>query len=313
MRVASSDNNALLYLDSPAALGYSGVQFRSGGNSRWYMRKNYTAESGSNAGSNFELAAISDDGNSQIGIPLAINRATLATTLTGDLSISKASPSLTMTASSGSASIILQKPSGSNGLIYINNSTTGYARWVFGANNTAESGSNAGTNFAIYRYDDAGTSILGTALSITRSTGLTTLTSLTVSGTTTLTGNITATAGIDYGNSTYQKVKLGGTVIKRNQTGNYSGLEIIDGADAINCEIRVDGSAMFKGDITIDKGTNPTLVLGASGPKVMSGAGSPEGVVTAVVGSLYTRTNGGANTTLYVKESGTGNTGWAAK
>ena len=42
-------------------------------------------------------------------------------------------------------------------------------------------------------------------------------------------------------------------------------------------------------------------------------AGSPEGVVTAAVGSLYLRSNGGANTTLYVKESGTGNTGWVAK
>jgi hypothetical protein len=44
-----------------------------------------------------------------------------------------------------------------------------------------------------------------------------------------------------------------------------------------------------------------------------SGVGSPEGVVTAPVGSLYTRTDGGASTTLYVKQSGTGNTGWTAK
>ena len=44
-----------------------------------------------------------------------------------------------------------------------------------------------------------------------------------------------------------------------------------------------------------------------------SGAGTPEGVVTAAVGSLYTRTDGGVNTTLYVKQTGTGNTGWAAK
>lgn len=43
------------------------------------------------------------------------------------------------------------------------------------------------------------------------------------------------------------------------------------------------------------------------------GAGTPEGAVTAPVGSLYTRTDGGANTTLYVKESGAGNTGWVAK
>ena len=44
-----------------------------------------------------------------------------------------------------------------------------------------------------------------------------------------------------------------------------------------------------------------------------SGSGSPESVVTAPVGSLYTRTDGGAGTTLYVKESGAGNTGWVAK
>jgi len=44
------------------------------------------------------------------------------------------------------------------------------------------------------------------------------------------------------------------------------------------------------------------------------GSGTPEGAITANVGSLYLRTNGGANTTLYVKESGNGaNTGWIAK
>lgn len=43
------------------------------------------------------------------------------------------------------------------------------------------------------------------------------------------------------------------------------------------------------------------------------GTGTPEGAVTAPVGSLFTRTDGGAGTTLYVKESGTGNTGWVAK
>ena len=43
------------------------------------------------------------------------------------------------------------------------------------------------------------------------------------------------------------------------------------------------------------------------------GEGSPEGVVTASVGTLYLREDGGANTTLYIKESGTGNTGWVAK
>jgi hypothetical protein len=49
------------------------------------------------------------------------------------------------------------------------------------------------------------------------------------------------------------------------------------------------------------------------GPRIMSGTGSPEGVVSAPVSSLWLRSDGGAGTSLYVKQSGTGNTGWAAK
>jgi len=49
-------------------------------------------------------------------------------------------------------------------------------------------------------------------------------------------------------------------------------------------------------------------------PNAMTGIGPPEGVVTASPGALYVNTNGGANATLYVKESGVAtNTGWAAK
>lgn len=44
----------------------------------------------------------------------------------------------------------------------------------------------------------------------------------------------------------------------------------------------------------------------------MWGTNTPEGAVAAPVGSLFLRTNGGAGTTLYIKESGTGNTGWLA-
>jgi hypothetical protein len=51
----------------------------------------------------------------------------------------------------------------------------------------------------------------------------------------------------------------------------------------------------------------------ASPGAVLSGAGTPEAAVTAGIGTLYLRTNGGAATTLYVKESGTGNTGWVGK
>ena len=60
-------------------------------------------------------------------------------------------------------------------------------------------------------------------------------------------------------------------------------------------------------------GGNPLARQSSLAALVISGSGSPEGVVTAPVGKLYLRTNGGAGTTLYVKESGSGNTGWVAK
>lgn len=47
--------------------------------------------------------------------------------------------------------------------------------------------------------------------------------------------------------------------------------------------------------------------------QVVKGTGSPEGNVTGNVGDIYINTSGGANTTLYIKTSGTGNTGWTAK
>lgn len=46
--------------------------------------------------------------------------------------------------------------------------------------------------------------------------------------------------------------------------------------------------------------------------KIYSGFGTPESVISADIGSLYMRFNGGAGTTLYIKESGTSNTGWRA-
>ena len=80
-------------------------------------------------------------------------------TMSGDLTISKATPTLTLTKpASGTAASIVAKM-GAN------------ARWgITVGDTTAESGSNAGSNFSIDRYNDAG-AILTNALYITRSTG----------------------------------------------------------------------------------------------------------------------------------------------
>jgi len=94
--------------------------------------------------------------------------------------------------------------------------------------------------------------------------------------------------------------------------------------DAPGSQPSVSFSAITYGSSNVSAGT---LYSSGYSPNVMptekvwfntnlfftTGSGSPEGSVTAVIGSLYTRTDGGASTTLYVKESGTGNTGWVAK
>lgn len=43
------------------------------------------------------------------------------------------------------------------------------------------------------------------------------------------------------------------------------------------------------------------------------GSGTPEGAESAVIGSTFRRTDGGAGTSFYVKESGVGTTGWVSK
>lgn len=50
-----------------------------------------------------------------------------------------------------------------------------------------------------------------------------------------------------------------------------------------------------------------------SADPILSGSGSPEGVITATPGTIYMNTSGGSGTTLYVKETGSNETGWVSK
>lgn len=56
---------------------------------------------------------------------------------------------------------------------------------------------------------------------------------------------------------------------------------------------------------------NTTLTALASW--VRYGNGSPEGSVTAPVGTVFLRLNGTGGNIMYVKESGSGNTGWGVQ
>jgi hypothetical protein len=52
--------------------------------------------------------------------------------------------------------------------------------------------------------------------------------------------------------------------------------------------------------------------LGTGTARIYTGTGDPENNVTATVGSLFSRTDGGSSTTLYIKETGSTATGWRA-
>jgi hypothetical protein len=53
-------------------------------------------------------------------------------------------------------------------------------------------------------------------------------------------------------------------------------------------------------------------IVSDGAPTEWAGFGSPDGLITSDVGSTYLRLNGGPGSTLYVKESGVGSTGWVA-
>jgi hypothetical protein len=80
-------------------------------------------------------------------------------------------------------------------------------------------------------------------------------------------------------------------------------------ADAFSLR-RSNGQCLIYGEIAM---VNNSKIAWNNNISINVGTGSPEGVVTAPIGSLYLRTDGGAGTSLYVKQTGTGNTGWVGK
>ena len=123
---------------------------------------------------------------------------------------------------------------------------------------------------------------------------------------------------IDGGTASFSDISLNNTVDHFFLNDNYfkSGVRnvalnpatsaVVNGYTVVNNRFSGSGNTLNVGDLNLP--TNKGSLNLA-----FSGSGTPENVITAPIGSIYTRTDGGASTTLYVKESGTGNTGWVAK
>ncbi len=89
--------------------------------------------------------------------------------------------------------------------------SAGVLRWFQAVDLTAESGANAGSDYKLQAYDDAG-SLIGTALAITRSTMAATFGgALTVTGATTLAGGLVSYGANDSGGTGYRLVRVPNT------------------------------------------------------------------------------------------------------
>ncbi|MFD1885574.1 phage tail protein [Paenibacillus wenxiniae] len=117
-----------------------------------------------------------------------------------------------------------------------------------------------------------------------------------------------------------QSIELG---VSNPTTASPAYIDFHSGATYVDYDARIisiggDGSS---GHATLSIQSSDVELVTSSGAvyasrltRLMVGSGQPEGVVNALVGTIYLNTAGGTSTSLYVKETGGGgNTGWKAK
>lgn len=106
------------------------------------------------------------------------------------------------------------------------------------------------------------------------------------------------------------KIQINNNVVSKGILG-------VEPSDALIFNLGVTGGSNYLRDNCIDDVIlqSPGKTFRATDGGLLTGEcyGSPEGVVIAGVGSVIRRKDGAVGTTFYVKESGTGNTGWVAK
>ena len=147
--------------------------------------------------------------------------------------------------------------------------TGGSTRWLFGANSTAESGSNAGSNFRLWSYDDSGT-LLRDNLSINRSSGALDLKANTIHL------PITTSA---------VPLTLRGLA---SQTGNLLNLENSSGTALAS--FSAAGALSLSGNVTVNAASGRLNILAPSGNGgviIDRTGGSGTSFIAAQVGGVY--------------------------
>jgi hypothetical protein len=167
--------------------------FRRSGLNRWLMVMPNTTEPGGNVGSDWELRRY-DDTSALLGTALSINRATGLVTIpeatipsvTGQMTVNHnlivkrgGGTTTTFTVDNDTMDSNVAVNSTPGRTTYVGFRRNGSTRWLLRANNSAETGSNAGSDFALDRYGDS--AFLDSPITISRSTGVVTINASTLS------------------------------------------------------------------------------------------------------------------------------------
>lgn len=166
--------------------------FDTGGAARWAVDANNTAESGANTGSDFAIGRFSDAG-AYLDNPIQITRSNGTVTIADALGVGGGANLTGGLAVSGGGGFSVNGPTALTGnatlsgnltlgSYYVTNGaagsttrayyyqTSGVNRWLTNANQTAESGGNSGSDWAVCRFNDSGT-FVDCPVTIIRSTG----------------------------------------------------------------------------------------------------------------------------------------------
>lgn len=94
-------------------------------------------------------------------------------------------------------------------------------------------------------------------------------------------------------------------------SGGLTNVALIGNNSANQIHLAPSGNTTLIGGSCVVTGT--INIGGAAGPIWAFGTGTPLGALAAPIGSIFSRTDGGAGTTLYVKEAAVDSSGWVAK
>lgn len=171
------------------------LALRTANSNRWTVTSSNVAESGSNAGSSFDISAYDDTGI-WIDTPISVTRVaggnigiTRPITTSGNITMNNVTgPVFNLGVNTTTfPSFVLNGAAATNKAIRF--FTAGLGRWGIFADSAAESGSDAGTNFSLQAYSDAGvwidspitiTRALTGLMTVSRSIAITTVTSPTI-------------------------------------------------------------------------------------------------------------------------------------